>query len=50
MMAEKARHFKDHRAVELTMSSPYPGTHNASVQAYATLTPLFGTERSKMPC
>ena len=27
MMAEKARIFKDHRAVELIMS-PDPGTHN----------------------
>ena len=27
MMAEKARLFKDHRAVELIMSSPDPSTH-----------------------
>ena len=27
MMAEKARLFKDHRAVELIMSSPVPSTH-----------------------
>ena len=26
MMAEKARHFKDHRAVELIMSSPSTST------------------------
>ena len=27
MMAEKARSFKDHRAVELIMSSPHPSIH-----------------------
>ena len=27
MMAEKARFFEDHRAVELIMSSPDPSTH-----------------------
>ena len=27
MMAEKARRFKDHRAVKLIMSSPDPSTH-----------------------
>ena len=47
MTAEKARLFEDHRTVELIMSSPDPSTHtNASVEAYATLTPLLGTERS----
>ena len=28
VMAENARLFKDHRAVELIMSSPDPSTHN----------------------
>ena len=47
MTAEKARLFEDHRAVELMMSSSDPSTHtNASVEAYATFTPLLGTERS----
>ena len=41
MMAEKPRLSKDHRAVEVT---------KASVEACATLIPLFGTERGKMPC
>ena len=46
MTAEKARLFEDHRAVELIMS-PDPSTHtNASVEAYVTLTPLLGTEKS----
>ena len=32
MVAEKTRLFQDHRAVELTMSSPSPSTHKRIVR------------------
>ena len=50
MVAEKARHFKDHRAVGLSCHHLTPTHTNAPVEACATLTPLLGTGRSKMSC
>ena len=51
MMAEKARLFK--KTIGLWGSScrcPIQAHTNALVEACVTLTPLFRTERSKMPC
>ena len=50
MMAEKARLFKDPRAVELIMSSPDSRTHKRVGRGVRNLTPLFGAGRSKLPC
>ena len=47
MMTEKARLFNNHRAMGLNhVAARSKHTRNASVEACATLAPLFGIERS----
>ena len=50
MMAGKAGLFKDHRAVELIMSSPDPSTHKRIGRGVRNFDSAGWTERRKMPC
>ena len=50
MMAEMARLCKDHRAVELIMSSPGPSTHNRIGRGVRNFDSAVWDKRHKMPC
>ena len=50
MMDEKARLFKDHRAVELMMPSPDPSTHIRIGRGVRIFGSAVWTGRSETPC
>ena len=50
MVAEKVRRFKTIAQLSSSCRRQTQAHTNALVEACSTLTPLFGTERSKMPC
>ena len=50
MMAEKARLFENHRAVEAIMSSPDSSTHKRVGQGVRNFDSAVWARRSEVPC